>query len=120
MDKGLRLKMRVSVEARVECAVCLGEQTIPSAHVPTEKSKLEGKRRGGEVWRHYMTEQLLSLSPLTFLTWRATRAASVKASLTPLFFIAEHSVCDLVSTKRRAVESASAFVLQMMYVCTHT
>lgn len=32
------------------------------------------------------------LSPLTFLTCSATRAASVKASLTPRFFIAEHSV----------------------------
>ena len=33
----------------------------------------------------------VDLSPLTFLTCNATRAASVKASLTPRFFIAEHS-----------------------------
>ena len=40
-----------------------------------------------------MTEhEAPSLSPLGFLTVRATRAASVKASLTPRFFIAEHSV----------------------------
>ena len=61
-----------------------------------------GDRRASEVDRVgvvreldkaslYMTEQLLCLSPLTFLTWRATRAASVKASLTPRFFMAEHS-----------------------------
>lgn len=31
------------------------------------------------------------LSPFAFLTVSATRAASVKASLTPRFFIAEHS-----------------------------
>lgn len=40
----------------------------------------------------YITlQQPPSLSPLTFLTCRATRAASVKASFTPRFFIAEHS-----------------------------
>lgn len=38
----------------------------------------------------YMTEQLLLLS-LLVLTESATRAASVKASFTPLFFMAEHS-----------------------------
>ncbi|KAI7224044.1 hypothetical protein KC333_g163 [Hortaea werneckii] len=37
-------------------------------------------------------QQPASLSPLTFLTCKATRAASVKASFTPRFFIAEHSV----------------------------
>ena len=41
----------------------------------------------------YMTvQQPASLSPLTFLTCNATRAASVKASLTPRFRFAEHSV----------------------------
>lgn len=38
----------------------------------------------------YMTVQLLLLS-LLVLTVSATRAASVKASLTPRFFMAEHS-----------------------------
>lgn len=37
----------------------------------------------------YMTTHLLSSR--SFLTLRATRAASVKASLTPRFLIAEHS-----------------------------
>jgi hypothetical protein len=45
-----------------------------------------------------MTEhEVLSLSPLALLTVSATRAASVKASLTPRFFIAEHSVEVLVA-----------------------
>ena len=39
---------------------------------------------------HYMTVQLLLWS-LFVLTDNATRAASVKASFTPRFFIAEHS-----------------------------
>lgn len=48
-------------------------------------------------WLAYMTEQQpASLSPLTFLTVRATRAASVKASFTPRFFMAEHSA-DLLA-----------------------
>jgi hypothetical protein len=38
----------------------------------------------------YMTVQPLLLS-LLFFTCRATRAASVKASFTPRFFMAEHS-----------------------------
>jgi len=41
-----------------------------------------------------MTVQLLLLS-LLVLTDRATRAASVKASFTPLFFIAEHSATGI-------------------------
>lgn len=46
----------------------------------------------------HMTEhEEPSLSPLGFLTVRATRAASVKASLTPRFFMAEHSVEMIVS-----------------------
>ena len=59
----------------------------------------------------YMTEhEELSLSPLTFLTVSATRAASVNASLTPRFFIAEHSaiyVSDPISPKceRRAARN---------------
>lgn len=40
-----------------------------------------------------MMVQLLLLS-LLVLTVRATRAASVKASFTPRFFIAEHSMCE--------------------------
>lgn len=39
-----------------------------------------------------MTGHLLSFFDLAGLTDNATRAASVKASLTPRFFIAEHSV----------------------------
>ena len=46
---------------------------------------------------HYIIVQLRSLS-LEFFTERATRAASVKASLTPRFFIAEHSGELLVET----------------------
>ena len=46
---------------------------------------------------HYIIVQLRSLS-LEFFTERATRAASVKASLTPRFFIAEHSGELLVGT----------------------
>lgn len=45
-------------------------------------------RRQGD---HYMTVQLLLWS-LFVLTDKATRAASVKASFTPRFFMAEHSV----------------------------
>ena len=42
---------------------------------------------------HHITEHLLSFpEPLGPLTERATRAASVKASLTPRFRLAEHSV----------------------------
>jgi hypothetical protein len=55
--------------------------------------------------RLYMTEhEELSLSPLTFLTVSATRAASVKASLTPRFFIAEHSV-HIVSARSFTLSS---------------
>ena len=44
---------------------------------------------------HYMTTHLLfSLSEAVF-TDKATLAASVKASLTPLFLLAEHSVANL-------------------------
>lgn len=50
----------------------------------------QGKYVGADVG-FYMTEHLLSLSLLDALTDRATLAASVKASLTPRFFIAEHS-----------------------------
>jgi hypothetical protein len=51
----------------------------------------------GRESKHYMTVQLL-LSSLFVLTDRATRAASVKASFTPLFFMAEHSIMQ-VSTE---------------------
>lgn len=39
----------------------------------------------------HMTVQLLPLSCFVDLTCNATRAASVKASFTPRFFMAEHS-----------------------------
>jgi len=42
---------------------------------------------------HMMLHELLSFFPLV-CTLSATRAASVKASLTPRFFMAEHSVRD--------------------------
>lgn len=50
-------------------------------------------RRSDPARSSYMTLQqaVLDLSPLTFLTCNATRAASVKASFTPRFFMAEHS-----------------------------
>jgi hypothetical protein len=51
----------------------------------------------------YMTVQLLLLS-LLVLTERATRAASVKASLTPRFFIAEHSIHVLIGRPHDAVD----------------
>ena len=41
---------------------------------------------------HYMTLHLLSSAPFFGCTFSATRAASVNASLTPRFFIAEHSI----------------------------
>jgi hypothetical protein len=47
----------------------------------------EARRRG----KIYMMEQMERLSE-AFLAASATRVASVKASLTPRFFIAEHSV----------------------------
>lgn len=50
-----------------------------------------------------MTAQLLLWS-LFVLTDRATRAASVKASLTPRFFIAEHS--GFVSVRECLVAAA--------------
>jgi hypothetical protein len=48
----------------------------------------------GQESKHYMTEQLL-LSSLFVFTDRATRAASVKASFTPRFFMAEHSIMQV-------------------------
>ena len=48
-----------------------------------------------------MTVQPLLLS-LLFFTCRATRAASVKASFTPRFFMAEHSSNRLANVRRTA------------------
>lgn len=58
----------------------------------TKKGIQEGRRggEGRELSLYRMTQPPLE-SPL-FFTVRATRAASVKASLTPRFFMAEHSV----------------------------
>lgn len=51
------------------------------------------------VLAHMTAQQPPCLSPLTFLTCSATRAASVKASLTPRFFIAEHSAACCQCTR---------------------
>lgn len=65
--------------------------------VCTHTNKIRPSLSFIKLWRGrllYIMEQLAAddLSPLTFLTCNATRAASVKASLTPRFFMAEHSV----------------------------
>lgn len=71
------------------------EKEIAEGKAEQERAADKSRKSGSFVERRdlglHMTEQLLCLSPLTFLTWRATRAASVKASLTPRFFMAEHS-----------------------------
>ena len=56
---------------------------------------MSGQERGLHI-----TEQLMSLPALLFpfpFTDSATRAASVKASFTPRFRFAEHSVSPIVS-----------------------
>lgn len=51
----------------------------------------------GKMFIIYMTEHLLLSFALAGLTEYATRVASVNASLTPLFLIAEHSAFMLAS-----------------------
>ena len=60
------------------------------------------------------------LLSLLVLTCRATRAASVKASLTPLFFIAEHSVKMLAADLTPMVGLGHTEVSQSLDLLCHS
>lgn len=81
-------------------------------------------RRGDEGVQFHMTVHLLSSFDLAGFTCRATLAASVKASFTPRFLIAEHSVGvnkggegDWRVTYRDIVKRLS-FLLLLVLHCT--
>lgn len=68
----------------------------------------------------YMIEHLLSLLELfAVLTDKATRAASVKASLTPRLRLAEHSIDDVSLNLRTDVILAYPDIGELVFAVRH-